>query len=471
VAGRGRDVAGWLRRDLGTLESYATLVGILIGAGIFRVTTDAWLRTGSSVVLGYLVLAPVVLATSVPYMVFLSTPLGRAPGGEYSNIFHTFGRRDVAFLGAWLKIISYIGALAFLARTLADYALPATGETARLGLGLGSLAVVFAAHAAGVRWFGRLQVVMCTLLALSIAVLVVPGVFAVRSENYAPFFSGGVRGFTAALPLLFFAYAGFESLAQAAGEVRESTRRLPRVFLCGVVATTLVFVLMSAVACGVLPGERLVASPAPMTDVARVYLPDGLPTIVTLGALMAITTSLNATMLVPSRLALVLAKDGLAPAWLGGIAARTGTPLRGLTLTLAGAVALLVSRQVELALGIAVLALVLLYLLHGVALLALPRRNPTLYASRQVRAPFWLERGAACFSVGAMAGLVAVMVAYDIEALRATGFWERARHGKLTSIELLLAWGALGLCVYVLALRRGARHEVDSPSVADEPVS
>ena len=69
-----------LRRDLGTIESYATLLGMLIGAGIFKVTSDAWALTGPSVILGYLVLAPAILATSVAYSVFLSTPLGREPG-------------------------------------------------------------------------------------------------------------------------------------------------------------------------------------------------------------------------------------------------------------------------------------------------------------------------------------------------------------------------------------------------------
>jgi hypothetical protein len=38
--------AGRLRRDLGTLESYAALLGILIGAGVFKVTGQAWLLTG-----------------------------------------------------------------------------------------------------------------------------------------------------------------------------------------------------------------------------------------------------------------------------------------------------------------------------------------------------------------------------------------------------------------------------------------
>ena len=73
---------GRLRRDLGTLESYAALLGILIGAGIFTVTSRAWTLTGPSVILGYVLLLPVILATSVPYAAFLSTPLGREPGGE-----------------------------------------------------------------------------------------------------------------------------------------------------------------------------------------------------------------------------------------------------------------------------------------------------------------------------------------------------------------------------------------------------
>src|SRR5437773_11799004 len=105
-----------LRRDLGTIESYAALLGILIGAGIFKVTSDAWALTGPSVIVGYLVLAPAVLATSVAYSVYLSTPLGREPGGEYTHLSRTFRGYGLAFVGVWLKIISYIGALAFLAR-------------------------------------------------------------------------------------------------------------------------------------------------------------------------------------------------------------------------------------------------------------------------------------------------------------------------------------------------------------------
>src|SRR5438093_6114553 len=336
-----------LRRDLGTIESYAALIGVLIGAGIFKVTSDAWALTGPSVILGYFVLAPAILATSVAYSVFISTPLGREPGGEYAHISRTFGGHALAFIGVWLKIISYIGALAYLARAFADYL------GAGVAVAAASILFFYAVHVIGVRWFGRVQVWMCILLGISLVVLIVPGLFAIHPANYRPFFTHGAKGFAASLPPLFFAYAGFESLAQAAGEVRDSTRRLRRVFLLGITATTIIYLLMSIVAFGVLPGLQLRASSAPMTAVASQYLPAGGAALITLGALMAITTSLNATMLVPSRVAIMLAEDGLMPKWLARISPRTGTPIIGLTITAAAALVLLLSGQISLALNIA----------------------------------------------------------------------------------------------------------------------
>src|SRR5437016_3797947 len=367
-----------LRRDLGTVESYAALIGILIGAGIFKVTSDAWKLTGPSVILGYAVLMPAILATSVPYAAFISTPLGKEPGGEYLHISRTLDGYALAFIGGWLKIIAYVGAGAYLASALADYIIEfsgrrLSGEFYHQALAIGSLIFFYLIHVVGVRWFGRIQVAMCVLLGLSILVLVVPGLFAIRATNYHPFSTHGWAGLAASLVPLFFSYAGFESLAQTAGETKDSTRRLPMVFLRGVAATALIFIAMSAVAFGVLPGARLGASSAPMTEVASVYLPWGAAIIVTLGAIMAITTSLNPTLIVPSRLALIFVEDRLAPRWLGFVSSKTATPIVSLTLNLIACLILVISRQLSLALNIAVFALVLLYCLHSFAFLLFPR--------------------------------------------------------------------------------------------------
>src|SRR5256712_6524126 len=332
-------------------------------------------------------------------------------------------------------------------------------EKFHLPLALASLIFCYIVHVAGVRWFGRIQVVMCLLLGLSLVVLIVPGLFAIRPANYSPFITHGVKGFAASLVPLFFSYAGFESLAQTAGEAKDSTHRLPMVFLKGISATALIFILMSAVAFGVLPGARLGASSAPMTEVAAVYLPWGAAAFVTLGAIMAITTFLNPTLVVPSRLALIFVEDGLTPRWLGVVNPRTATPVRALTLNMLACLILLVSNQLALALNIAVFALVLLYFLHSLTFLILPRRNPSLYGEITIGLPVWLQRGAALLSVFSMGILIVVQVANDLKTLGTTSLGERLDTHSLTSLELAVTWSIVGAVLYVVARWMRKREE------------
>src|SRR4030095_783646 len=269
--------------------------------------------------------------------------------------------------------------------------------------------------------------------------------------NYSPFFTHGAPGLALSFIPLFFSYAGFESLAQTAGETKDSTHGLPLVFLRGITLTALIFVLMSVVAFGVLPLRQIQSSATPMTEVAMQYLPWGATIFVTLGAIMAITTSLNPSLIVPSRLALILVEDGLAPPWMGAVNRRTATPVMALTLNLAACLVLLISRQLSLALNIAVFALVLLYFMHSLAFLLLPRLNPELNRQITISMPVWLQRLAAWVSVLAMGGLIVVQVLRDAQTLRSTSLVERISNHSVTSVELGLVWSLIGAALYVLA--------------------
>ncbi len=450
------DVTSRLRRDLGTLESYAALIGILIGAGIFQVTSQAWALTGPSVILGYLLLTPAILATSIPYAAYLSTPLGREPGGEYLHISRTVNGFRLAYVGSWLKIISYIGAGAYLANAMAGYLLALIGnrvdpQTFKLPLALAALVVFYLIHVTGIRWFGRFQVTFSALKCLALLVLIVPGVFVLKGSNYVPFFTHGVSGFAVSLLPLFFAYAGFESIAQTAGEVKDSTHRLPRILLKGIIITALFYFFTSVVSFGVLPGERLQASSAPMAEVASIYLPEGAAIFVTIGAVAAIMTALNGTIFVPSRLAIMFVEDGLAPHWLGFINKATATPIRALTLTMICCAILLISGQLSLALNVAVFALVVLYFIHSLVFLLLPRLNPALASEIEINLPHRVQQVAAVVSVLAMGLLIVIQLRQDVSVLRTQTLSQRIATGSLTSIELLVVWGIIGAGLYHFA--------------------
>ena len=418
-----------LKRDLGTLQSYATIIGIFIGAGAFVVTARAGADAGPSVPLAYLLMGPIILATSVSYIVYLSTPLGVRPGGAYIHISRTFGYYYPGFIAMWMKLVGFLGALSVLAVSFADYtAFFLTGDTPayfRPIVGSLCLTLLYAVNILGVRYYGWMQTIMSLVLLIAVALMVIPGLFHVDLANYTPFLPYGWNGFFTAMATLFFGYAGFESLAQTAGETRNPRKTLPRVFLNGILISVAIYVLIAFVAFGVLPYQELAISDSAMADVASVYLPVGAAGVVALGALMAFMTSINGSILVPSRTLMVFAEDRVLPEFkflgrqadrwqararnlrglgstlfgigallsrgLGGmlnlaaVSDRFRTPHMSLGLCLSISLVLIWTETIDYMLNVALQGIFILYVFHAIALMCLPYVQPELYRTARIR--------------------------------------------------------------------------------------
>jgi len=479
-----------LKRELTKLESYATIIGILVGSGIFVVTGKSGAIAGPSVPLAYLVLAPVVLVTAVAYSVYLSTPLGTRPGGEYLHISRTTRSFYLGFVALWLKWLSYIGALVILSVSLAQYLKffypgmdqwfagvlplgeslgrryardPSLGEAV---IATGALAFFFVFNLLGVKFYGWLQTVMVIVKCLAIVILVVPGLFAIQSANFTPLFPHGFwatitpdgeRGFLAVLPPLFFAYAGFESLAQTAGETKDSRKSLPAIFINGILISMVMFFLMSLIAFGVMPYQELARSSFAMSDAAARYLPWWGGAVVTVGALMAFATCLNATLFVPARILYVFGEDRILPQGLSRVSIRFRTPWVSLLVNAVIALALLWTKSFGYVLDIAIVGMFLVYGMHSASLIALPFVRPGLYKKARVRIHPALLVLLGFVSLVSMIYLTVVTIARDI-----------AQHASLppeqrgvTIWQLLLVWVAVGTVFYLIARWEGHRTGFD----------
>lgn len=147
----------------------------------------------------------------------------------------------------------------------------------------------------------------------------------------------GLSGFVAALPLAIFAFTGMESIAMTAGEAEDPARTLPRaisaafwrimVFYCGTLA-----VLMAAA-----PRAELIAGGSPFVRVAaRLGLPHA-GDVMNLVVMTAAFSSLNACMFGAGRMLFGLARQGAAPASVGGLS-RARVPAMAVALTAAAQV-------------------------------------------------------------------------------------------------------------------------------------
>lgn len=475
-----------LKRDLTKLESYATIIGMLVGSGIFVVTGRLGAVAGPAVPLAYLVLAPIILATAVAYSVYLSTPLGVRPGGEYIHISRTLQQYYIGFLGLWLKWLAYIGALVILSASLGQYLKffypnmddwfagwlpfgaqlkaayqsgPSLGEAV---IATATLLFFTAFNLMGVKFYGWLQTAMFILLCIAIVILVVPGLFAIQSKNFSPLFpygfwptpaADGERGFLAALPPLVFSYAGFESLAQTAGETKEARRSLPVIFINGVLISMVIFFLMSLVAFGVVPYQELAQSNYAMADAAHRFLPAWGGAVVALGAVMAFTTSINASLYVPARILYVFGEDRMAPQWFARVGDRFRTPWVSLVINTTVALGLLWTKRFGYVLDISLVAMFLLYGLHSASLIALPFIRPRLYDTAEVKLRPLLLVGFGLISLLSMGYLAFVTIVRDLK--------ERRQTGGLAIWQLLLLWSAVGTLLYLIARWEGRRSGFD----------
>jgi APA family basic amino acid/polyamine antiporter len=393
-----------LKRDISKLGSYATLIGMMVGAGIFVAIGEAGRDAGPSTWLAYLLLGPVTLLAALPYIIFHSTSIGSLPGGAYIHISRTFRRPFPGYIFMWLAWVTYLGVLATLAIAAGRYiSVFVDGIDPRI-IATICLLFFFIINIIGVKYFDRLQSAMFLVLLTSIILLVVPGVFSIEVKNFVPLMPNGFGGFIKALPILFFAYGGFDALAQTAGEVENPQAKLPKIFLRGVLISVGLYVAISVVTFGALPFTRLIQSTTPVADAASTFLPFG-SHIVAIGALMAFFTTINACMLVPSRILYAFAQDRIVPPSLAKLNSRFNTPHVSLIVNAVIAVALVWTKTLGMLISIAMQATILMYIAECAALAALPFMNKKLWSEVRLKiGRVWITT-AGCIAVALLSVL------------------------------------------------------------------
>lgn len=426
---------GKLKRELGKWHGYALMIGGMIGAGIFVVTGEAGAAAGPSVPFGYVVLLPILLCSALSYLIYLSSPLGQSPGGAYIHISRTFNNHFVGFIFMWFQFIALLGVMAIIAISFGDYLFALTSSFSPVIYATALMLFFFVLNLLGVKWFGVFQLVMSAILLVAIVILIVPGLFSVNLSNYQPMLPNGIDGFISILPSLFFAYFGFEQLAQAGGEIKDPQKSLPKTMLRGVLITMTIYFLISFVAFGVLPAEQLAKSKSAMLDVASVYLSSAGKWVVTIGIVMAFATTLNSLIMVVSRMLFSFAEDNAVPTVLAKVNRKYGTPHISLILNTGIVLALIWTQTMGYLLNVSLQGMFLMYIGHSIAMLALPFVRKELFESALFKPRKSLIILCGLFSISVLAYFSFTMI--------------------LSVWKLLLIWGTAGALLFVIGKIQG----------------
>ena len=330
-----------LKRRLGLplLVLYGT--GITIGAGIY-VLIGAVAGHAGVYAPWSLMVAATVMAFTVASYIELSA---RYPvsAGEAAYVRAAFQSRLLSTMTGLLTVIIAVVSSAAVALGSAGYIqqfvdLPRSLIVIVLVVGLGTVAA----------WGILESVIVASVFTLIeagglmaiIAVAVYTDVPIVAAlVNAPPLETGALSGIAFGSLLAFFAFIGFEDLANVVEEAKDPRRDIPRAMVLTLLISTILYVVVAAVAVSAVSIEQLSLSPAPLSLVFR-KIAGVSPATISAIAIVATLNTILAQMTMAARVIYGLARDGDLPRNLAQVSPRTGTPLVATVLIVASIIPL-----------------------------------------------------------------------------------------------------------------------------------
>src|SRR5258707_5183473 len=245
MAGEPRSLAGAPRALLSVTDGTFLMVGMVIGVGIFKAPSVVVGNTSTRIefILVWLFGGLASLCGALVYAELASRHPGT--GGEYTFLSRGFGP-GAAFVFAWSRMtVIQTGAIAAVAFVFGDYAsqiLNLGERSTAIYAGL-SVVALTALNFAGTLQSKTLQNVLATILIASLLALAVAGI--VAGGQPVPAKGPGGGALDLALLFVLFTYGGWNEAAYLGGEVRDPARNMMRILVMGIVAVTVLYVLVN----------------------------------------------------------------------------------------------------------------------------------------------------------------------------------------------------------------------------------
>ncbi|AVK99647.1 amino acid permease [Pediococcus inopinatus] len=318
-------------------------VGAIVGAGIF-ITPGiiAASYSGPGVWLSYLVAAVVCSLAALCYSEFSSTiPLA---GSAYTYIYAVFGEL-IAWILGWALISEYLFAVSSVAVSWSAYFqnvlagfnihLPAifraaygTAGSPRALFDLPAfLITMIIAYllVQGVRESAKVNAVMVILKIAVIVLFIVVAAFYIRPTNYSPMLPFGAKGVIRGAAVAFYAYIGFDAVSTASEEVKNPKRDMPIGIVSSLIVASVLYILLSVVLVGVVHYTKLNVAD-PVAFALHFIHQNWVAGIVSLGAVVGMTTVLIVMLYGGTRLIFAISRDGLLPSALHKLNPQTHVP-------------------------------------------------------------------------------------------------------------------------------------------------
>jgi amino acid transporter len=303
-------------KRIGYWEVVAIGIGGMVGGGIFAVLGLAVQLARGGTPVAFSIAGLVALLTTYSYAkLSVAFP---SQGGTVTFLDRAFGPGVLAGSLNILLWLSYIVMLSLYAYAFGSYgatllpaALQSVGKHLAITIAVVGITVLNLANAKIVgraeRWIVAMKVAILLLfIAIGIRGVVVQQM---APSTWAPAIQLMAGGF-----IIFLAYEGFELIANAAQDIHDPHRTMPRAYYSAVLFVIAIYVVIAIVAVGTLSVTQILdARDYALAAVAQPFMGQAGFILIAIAALLSTASAINATMYGAARLSYIIAVDGELP--------------------------------------------------------------------------------------------------------------------------------------------------------------
>jgi amino acid transporter len=363
-----------LNRSIGKWAMVLLFINGVIGAGIFGLPAKAFKEAGV-----YSIIALLVCAMAVFIIILCFAEVSsrfEKTGGPYLYARSSLGPLP-GFLTGWLLLLTRFITYAALINLLVTYLSVFSGwftypSSRIIMIILLTLFLAYVNHI-GVRNTTRVNNFLTFAKLLPLLLFIIIGFFFLKPGNFEIKYTPDFSSFSSTVLLLVFAFGGFESVLVNSGEVKNPQKNLPFALLLAALIIAAIYMLIQIVSIGTLPA--LASSEKPLAEAAGLFMGKPGATIIAIGALFSVTGTLNAIMLVGSRLPFAFSEEKQFPGIFSFVHPKYKTPTWSLLLFTAITVIISINYSFLSAASISAITRVMIYGIVCFSLIMLRKKN------------------------------------------------------------------------------------------------
>ena len=382
-----------LEKSLGVAAALSTVVGMVIGGGVFFKPQAVYTLTGGAPGLGMLVwvLAGIVTIAAGLTAAEVSAAIPKT-GGMMVYIEEIYGKK-LGFLTGWMQSVLFFPAtIAALAVMFGQQSAGLLGnESLSMPIALGIILLISVLNNISSKAGGMIQTVSTVGKLLPLILIMIFGFIKGEGNNpiVQPMVAEGVNPMSIIGQLLIavlFAYDGWINVGAIAGEMKDPGKDLPKAIIGGLSLVMAVYVVINLAYLWVLPASELAKYASPASAVAEVLFGSIGGKIINVGILVSVFGCINGYLLTGPRITYTLGKQKTIPVIFGKLN-KNDVPANATLLMAVLSALYALSGQFNLLSDLAMFAVWSFYVLTFIGVMKLRKTHPNL--NRPYKVPLY----------------------------------------------------------------------------------